>query len=77
MVGSYAYNATMTLGASAVARPLCITRPGQLHAPLVIMLLALVGVLAMAWRRGQLMQPAGVVLLACCPAFVVVALTVR
>jgi hypothetical protein len=31
----------------------------------------------MAWRRGQLTPPAGGVLLACYPAFVVVALTVR
>jgi cation:H+ antiporter len=77
VVGSYAYNATMTLGASALARPLRVTQPGQLHAPLIIMLLALVGVLAMARRRGQLARPAGVVLLACYPAFVVVAITVR
>ena len=75
VVGSYAYNATMTLGASALARPLRITQPGQLHAPLIIMLLALLGVLAMGGRRGQLTRRAGVVLLACYPAFVVVALT--
>jgi cation:H+ antiporter len=77
VVGSYAYNATMTLGASALARPLRIAQPGQLHAPLIIMLVALVGVLAMAWRSEQLTRPAGVVLLVCYPVFVVVALTVR
>ena len=77
VVGSYAYNAGMTLGASALARPLRITHPGQLHAPLIFMLVALVGVLAVAWRRGELTRPAGVVLLACYPAFVVVALALR
>jgi cation:H+ antiporter len=76
VVGSYAYNATMTLGASALDRPLLITHPSQLHAPLVVMIAALVGVLALVWRAQRLTRGAGVVLLACYPSFVLVALTV-
>lgn len=71
VVGSFAYNATMTLGASALARPLHITQPTQLRAPLVVMLAALAAVLLLAFRRQRLTRPAGIFLLACYPAFVV------
>lgn len=77
VVGSYAYNATMTLGASALARPLRIAHPGRLHIPLIFMLAALAGVLVVGWRSAQLRRPAGLVLLACYPVFVVVALVAR
>jgi cation:H+ antiporter len=77
VVGSYAYNATMTLGASALARPLRVAHPSQLHAPLLIMLAALAGALALAWRPQQLRRPAGAVLIVCYPAFIVVALAAR
>ena len=77
VVGSYAYNATMTLGASALARPLHISHPRQLHVPLLIMLAALLGALALAWGPGQLRRPAGLMLLACYPVFVIVALAAR
>ena len=77
VVGSYAYNATMTLGASALARPLRITRPSQLHVPLIIMLAALAGALALAWRQQQLRRPAGLALLAAYPAFVIIALVAQ
>ena len=59
LVGSFAYNATMTLGASALARPLRITRPGQLHFPLVAMLAALAFALALACRPRRVTRPAG------------------
>jgi cation:H+ antiporter len=77
VVGSYAYNATMTLGASALARPLRITHASQLHLPLVAMLAALIAALGLAWRRGTLHRAAGIVLLACYPAFVITALFIR
>jgi cation:H+ antiporter len=77
VVGSYAYNATMTLGASALARPLRITHPSDLHVPLAAMIAALVIVLALAWRRGTLNRGSGLILLACYPAFVVAVLIVR
>jgi cation:H+ antiporter len=72
VVGSFAYNCTMTLGASALARPLRITRPHQLHLPLAVMIAALALPLALAWRPRRLTRTVGVVLLICYPAFVVV-----
>jgi hypothetical protein len=40
VVGSWAYNATMTLGAAAVVRPLQIGEPAPLRLPMVAMVLA-------------------------------------
>jgi cation:H+ antiporter len=77
VVGSYAYNATMTLGASALARPLRITHPSQLHIPLIVMIAALVAVVGLAWRQRALQGTAGLVLLICYPAFVIAAIVVR
>jgi cation:H+ antiporter len=77
VIGSYAYNATMTLGASALARPLHITHGSELHIPLLAMLGALVGVLALSWRGQALRRGGGIVLLAGYPLFVIAALTVR
>jgi cation:H+ antiporter len=70
VVGSFAYNATMTLGASALARPLRISDSRPLHLPLVAMVGALVLALALSWRPRQLTRPYGIVLLVCYPAFV-------
>ncbi|HXA30618.1 MAG TPA: hypothetical protein VNV87_00060 [Acidimicrobiales bacterium] len=70
VVGSFAYNATMTLGASALARPLRISDTGPLHLPLVAMVGALVLAMALSWRPRQLTRPYGIILLACYPAFV-------
>ena len=53
VVGSYAYNATMTLGFAAVLTPLRIRDVVPLRAPLLVMLAALVLVLILA-RRGSL-----------------------
>jgi cation:H+ antiporter len=77
VVGSYAYNATMTLGASALARPLSITHSSRLHLPLVAMIAALVAALALAWRPRTLNRAAGIALLACYPAFVIAVLVAR
>lgn len=75
VVGSFAYNATMTLGAGALARPLRIADAGFLHVPWLLMVAALVLVLAVAaWRRGRLDRPAGYVLLAAYPAALLVIL---
>ena len=71
VVGSFAYNATMTLGASALARPLRISDPASLHLPLVAMVGALALALALSWRRRQLNRMSGVALIMCYPAFVV------
>jgi cation:H+ antiporter len=77
VVGSYAYNATMTLGASALARPLHITDSSQLHVPLVVMVAVLAAPLALAWRSHALSRTAGLILLAAYPAFLVAVLVIR
>lgn len=61
LVGSAAYNATATLGAAALVRPMTglqVLRPAVAAAvlPLVVVLLAL--------RRGRLTRPAGIALIA-------------
>lgn len=74
VVGSYTYNATMTLGTGALARPLRVVDAGGLHLPWLAMVGALAVVLALAWPRGRLARTEGLVLLACYPAFVVAVL---
>lgn len=71
VIGSFAYNVTMTLGAGALARPLHITDAAQLHGPWFLMLGSLALVIALGWRRGALSRRAGVLLLAAYPAAVV------
>jgi cation:H+ antiporter len=74
VVGSFAYNVTMTLGAGALARPLQVLAADQLHLPLLAMLSALVAVLALALPTGRLTRPAGALLLAAYPAFIALVL---
>ncbi|HET6953961.1 MAG TPA: hypothetical protein VFI47_26585 [Acidimicrobiales bacterium] len=74
VVGSYAYNATMTLGVAAVVRPLRVTDAAQLHPPMLAMLAALAVVLALALRHHRLGRREGWLLLALYPVFVAVAL---
>ncbi len=64
VVGSYAYNATMTLGAAAVLTPLRITDTASIRPPMVAMLVALVAVIALARSGGRLSRGDGIVLLA-------------
>jgi cation:H+ antiporter len=74
VVGSYAYNATMTLGVAAVVRPLRLADAALLHPSLLAMLASLGVVLALALRRGSLGRVEGAILLALYPVFVAVAL---
>ncbi len=74
VVGSYAYNVTMTLGAAALARPLQLHDAELLHWPMAAMLAALALVLLLAAPRGKLTRPAGVLLLCGYPFFVWLAL---
>jgi len=74
VVGSFAYNVTMTLGAGALARPLTVLAANQLHLPLLAMLGALLAVLALALPTGRLTRPAGALLLAAYPAFIALVL---
>lgn len=77
VVGSFAYNATMTLGAAALVRPLAVADPGRLHVPAIIMVASLAAVAGLARISGQLTRRSGLILIACYPAFVLVAVIVR
>ena len=70
VVGSFAYNATMSLGAAALVRPLSIADAHLLHGPAVIMLAALVAVIALAVPRRRLGRTGAVALLVAYPVFV-------
>ncbi len=74
VVGSFAYNTTMTLGAGALARPLVLSDASTLHRPLAFMLAALLLVMLLASRRRRLGRPEASVLLAAYPLFVVTVL---
>ncbi len=76
VVGSFAYNATMTLGGAAVAHPLQLRNVSSLHVPLIMMIGALVLVLALALPRRRLSRLSGVVLLCAYPLFVVTTILV-
>lgn len=77
VVGSFTYNATMTLGAGALARPLRVADTDLLRGPWTLMLAALAVVLALAWRPQRLDRSAGITCLALYPVFVaaVIAIT--
>jgi cation:H+ antiporter len=70
VVGSFAYNATMSLGAAALARPLVIGDADLLHGPLVVMLLALTAVILLGAPAGRLDRVAACALLAAYPVFI-------
>jgi cation:H+ antiporter len=74
VVGSFAYNVTMTLGAGALARPLVIVDAASLHLPWLAMLAALCLVVLLAAPKRQLGLGAGIVLLAAYPLFVLAVL---
>jgi cation:H+ antiporter len=75
VVGSYAYNVTMSLGAGALARPLHLAGAGQLHGPWLVMIGTLAAVLALALPRRRLEPPVGWILLVAYPVVVVSVLT--
>lgn len=64
VVGSFAYNATMTLGASALARPLDLSSATKLHMPLVTMVAALALILVVGFKQRRITRPAGIILIA-------------
>lgn len=71
VVGSFAYNVTMTLGAAAIARPLKILDASLLHFPLFVMMGSLALVIVLASFRGYLNKTAGVILLTAYPLFLI------
>jgi cation:H+ antiporter len=62
VVGSFAYNVTMTLGAAALAHPLVLQDVHQLHIPLLAMLASLILVIGLAGPRKVLIRTNAVVL---------------
>ena len=70
VVGSFAYNVTMTLGAGALAHPLAIADAPALRRPLVMMVAALALVVLLAARRRRLGRVEAAILLAGYPVFV-------
>lgn len=70
VIGSFTYNVTMTLGAGALARPLQVEDPDLLRGPWAAMLVSLVVVVAVGWRRQVIRRPGGVLLLGLYPVFV-------
>jgi cation:H+ antiporter len=71
VVGSFAYNVTMTLGVAAIARPLKVLDANLLHIPLIVMLASLILVILLAIPRGSLGRVGGGILLLLYPLFVV------
>jgi cation:H+ antiporter len=70
VVGSFAYNITMTLGAAALARPLVLENVHQLRLPLLAMLASLALVIAFAGPRRVLTRIHAVALFLAYGAFV-------
>ena len=75
VIGSFAYNVTMTLGAGALAHPLRITNATQLHAPWILMVASLALAIALGAPKGRLTRRSGIVLLAAYPLVVTIMLT--
>lgn len=74
VVGSYAYNATMTLGVAALVKPLRISDATPLRLPMLAMLIALATVLILASGDHSLRRTHGWILLAAYPLFILVVL---
>jgi cation:H+ antiporter len=74
VVGSYAYNLTMSLGAGALIAPLAIDDAASIRAPFVAMVVLLLVVLALASRHQSLSRAHVPILLAGYAAFIAGAL---
>lgn len=75
VVGSFAYNVTMTLGAGALAHPLTIADAPMLRLPLAMMVAALALVVILAARRLLLGRFEAIILLLGYPAYIVLVFT--
>lgn len=74
VVGSFAYNVTMTLGVAAIVRPLQVLDATHLHVPLLLMLAALILVILLAAPTAALNKVAGGVLVLAYPLALIVML---
>jgi len=72
VIGSFTYNATMTLGAGALARPLQLIDATQLRMPWLVMITSITIVIGLAWRKGRIDRVAGAVLLALYPLAILI-----
>ena len=76
VVGSFAYNVTMTLGAGALAHPLAISAAATLHLPLMMMIAALALVALLASRQHSLGRLDAIILLLGYAVFIAVVLAI-
>jgi len=74
VVGSYAYNMTMSLGVGALVAPISLGDSELLHAPLVVMLALMLVAILLAVRHDALDRRDAIVLFLGYPVFVAVAL---
>ncbi len=72
VIGSYAYNMTMSLGVGAIVAPLAISDATLVHAPMIVMLALLAVAILLSVRRGSLGRAESWVLFAGYPVFVIV-----
>ena len=73
VIGSYAYNMTMSLGVGAIVAPIGISDPTLLHAPTLLMLALLAVPILLAARRGSLGRRESIALFLGYPLFLIVA----
>jgi cation:H+ antiporter len=74
VVGSYAYNMTMSLGVGALVAPISLSDGALLHAPVVVMLALMAVAILLAVRDDELDRRDAVVLVLGYPVFVLVTL---
>jgi len=74
VVGSYAYNMTMSLGVGALVAPISLGDSELLHGPLVVMLALMLVAILLAVRHDALDRRDAIVLVLGYPVFVAVAL---
>jgi cation:H+ antiporter len=72
VIGSYAYNMTMSLGVGALVAPIEISDAALLHGPLITMLALMLVAIVLGSRRGALSRRDGAMLIGCYPIFLVV-----
>lgn len=73
VIGSYAYNMTMSLGVGALVAPISIADASLLRAPLIVMLALLAVAIVLGVTRGHLGRRDAVVLFTGYPVFMLVA----
>lgn len=76
VVGSFAYNATMTLGVAAIVTPLKISDAALLRVPMLYMLAALIAVIVLSALGGRLSRSDAAVLFIGYAVFIAVSATV-